>query len=77
MYVITLVLSAIALIANASALTIRSRVRSAFLSGGLVSVVGLSMGLLFALGTPWRGPITVSGLPLDNVLRDLANGYFG
>src|SRR5215470_1883842 len=77
LYVITLALSAIALIANATALTIRSRTRSAFLIWGLVSVIGLSMGLLFALGTPWRGPITVSGLPLDNVVRDLASGYFG
>jgi hypothetical protein len=34
------------------------------------------MALLFALGTPWRGPIVVSGHPLDAVIRDLANGYF-
>jgi hypothetical protein len=76
LYVITLAVCAIALIANASALTIRSGRRSALLIWGLVSVIGLSMGLMFALGTPWRGPITVSGQPLDLVIRDLANGYF-
>jgi uncharacterized membrane protein len=76
MYVVTLALSAVALIANASALTLRSRARSALLIVGLVSVIGLSMGLLFALGTPWRGPIPVSGHPIDLVVRDLANGYF-
>jgi hypothetical protein len=76
LYVITLTLSAVALIANASALTIRSRPRSALLIAGLVAVIGLSMGLLFALGTPWRGPITVSGHPIDDVIHDLATGYF-
>lgn len=76
LYVITLVVSVIALIANASALTIRRSWRGAFLITGLVVVVGLSMALLFALGTPWRGPIVVSGRPLDAVARDLANGYF-
>ena len=32
--------------------------------------------VLFALGTPWRGPITVSGQPIDAVVRDLNTGYF-
>ena len=76
LYVITLAVSAIALIANASTLAIRSRWRPALGITGLVVVVGLSMALLFALGTPWRGPIVVSGHPLDAVIRDLANGYF-
>ena len=34
------------------------------------------MALLFALGTPWRGPITVSGHPIDAVIKDLTTGYF-
>jgi hypothetical protein len=76
LYVITLAVSAIALIVNASTLTIRGRWRGALVITGLVVVVGLSMALLFALGTPWRGPIVVSGHPLDAVIRDLANGYF-
>jgi hypothetical protein len=76
LYVITLTLSAVALIANASALTIRTRPRAALLISGLVAVIGLSIALLFALGTPWRGPIVVSGHPLDAVIHDLADGYF-
>lgn len=75
-YVITLVVGGVALIANAAALTMRSRFRVALLIGGLTVIVGMSLALIFALGTPWRGPITVSGQPLDTVLRDLATGYF-
>jgi hypothetical protein len=76
LYVITLVVSGIALIANASALTIRTRRRVAVLIGGLTIVIGLSIALLFALGTPWRGPIVISGHPIDAVIHDLATGYF-
>jgi hypothetical protein len=76
LYVITLAVSGAALIANAAALTIRARRRVALLIGGLTIVVGLSMALFFALGTPWRGPITVSGHPIDAVIYDLSSGYF-
>jgi hypothetical protein len=76
LYVITLVISGAALIANAAALTIRTRRRVALLIGGLTIVIGLSLALLFALGTPWRGPIQVSGHPIDTVIHDLATGYF-
>lgn len=65
-----------ALIANAAALTIRTRRRVAVLIGGLTVVIGLSIALLFALGTPWRGPIVVSGHPIDAVIHDLVSGYF-
>jgi len=44
--------------------------------GGVSVVIGLSLALLFALGTPWRGTITVSGHPIDAVVRDLGLGYF-
>jgi hypothetical protein len=76
LYVVTLAVGAIALVANATVLTTRSRWRAALVISGLVVVVGLSMALLFALGTPWRGPIVVSGHPLDAVIHDLATGYF-
>ncbi len=76
LYVITLVVSGVALIANAAALTIRTRRRVALLISGLTIVIGLSVALLFVIGTPWRGPIVVSGHPIDAVIRDLANGYF-
>ena len=73
---VTLVVAGVALIANASALTIRASRRAALLVGGLAVVVGLSVALLFALGTPWRGPISVSGHPIDAVINDLTTGYF-
>jgi Protein of unknown function (DUF4239) len=76
LYVVTLAVSGLALIVNASVLTIRARRRAAVLVGGIAVVVGLTMALLFALGTPWRGPIGVSGQPIDSVIRDLTTGYF-
>jgi hypothetical protein len=76
LYVIVLALTGLALIANATALTLRSGLRPALLVGGLATVIGLSLALLFALGTPWQGPITVSGQPIDTVARDLHAGYF-
>lgn len=75
-YVVVLVLAGVALIVNASALTLRSGRRSALLTGSLASVIGLSLALLFALGTPWRGAITVSGQPIDSVTQGLNTGYF-
>lgn len=76
LYVAVLVLTGAALIVNAATLTLRSGWRSALLVGGLAAVIGLSLALLFALGTPWRGTITVSGQPIDAVVRDLNIGYF-
>jgi hypothetical protein len=76
LYVAVLALTGAALIVNAAALTLRSGRRPALLIGGLAAVIGLSLALLFALGTPWRGPITVSGQPIDAVVRDLSTGYF-
>ena len=76
LFVAVLLLTGVALIVNAAALTLRSSRRAALLIGGLAAVIGLSLALLFALGTPWRGPITVSGQPIDAVVRDLNTGYF-
>jgi uncharacterized membrane protein len=76
LYVVTLAVTGAALVANASVLTIRVRRRTASIAAGLTIVIGLSMALLFALGTPWRGPITVSGQPIDAVIKDLTTGYF-
>jgi hypothetical protein len=76
LYVVTLVVGGTALIANAGALGIRSSVRTSLLVVGLAAVVGLSLALLFSLGAPWRGPLVVSGHPLDTVVDDLSTGYF-
>jgi hypothetical protein len=43
---------------------------------GLAGVVGLSLALLFALSAPWDGPLVVSGVPIDTVVRDLQTGFF-
>jgi hypothetical protein len=76
LYILTLIASGLALIANAGALAFRSSVRTSLLVGGLASVVGLSLALLFALTAPWRGPLLLSGHPVDAVVRDLQAGWF-
>ncbi len=72
----TLVASGLALVVNAGALTTRSSARTSLLVGGLAVVVALSLALLFALSAPWDGPLTVSGDPIDVVVRDLGGGFF-
>jgi hypothetical protein len=76
LYVVTLVLSGAALIVNAAGLGYRSSVRTALLGFGLAIVVGTCLALLFALSAPWRGPLIVTGQPIDAVLRDLRTGFF-
>jgi hypothetical protein len=76
LYVVTLVASGLALIANAGALAFLSSLRTSLLVVGLASVVGLSMALLFSLSAPWRGPLTVSGHPIDAIVHDLQSGFF-
>ena len=76
LYVVTLVVGGTALIANAGALGLRSSVRTSLLFVGLAVVVGLSLALLFSLGAPWRGPLVVSGHPIDAVVHDLQTDYF-
>ncbi len=77
LYVITLLVGGVALIANAGALAFRSSMRITMLIVGLAAVVGLSMALLLALAGPWQGPLVVSGAPLDEMVRDLHTGLFG
>ena len=64
------------MIVNAGALAFRSSLRTSLLVVGLASVVGLSLALLFSLSAPWRGPLTVSGHPMDAIVRDLQTGFF-
>lgn len=68
--------SGLALIVNAGALTIRSRLRTSLLVVGLAMVVGLSLALLFSITAPWGGPLVVSGHPLDAIIGDLGSGFF-
>jgi hypothetical protein len=76
LYLVTLVVSGLALIVNAGALVFRSSLRTSLLVVGVASVVGLSLALLFSLSAPWRGPLIVSGHPLDAIIRDLESGFF-
>jgi hypothetical protein len=76
LYVGTLVVSGLALIFNAGALTFRSRLRTSLLVVGLAIVVGLSLALLSSITAPWRGPLVVSGHPLDQIIHDLETGFF-
>jgi hypothetical protein len=76
LYVVTLVVSGVALIANAGALAIRSSLRASLLVAGLAAVVGLSLALLFAIAAPWDGGLVATGEPIDAVVRDLDAGFF-
>ena len=76
LYVITLVVGGVALIANAGVLGVRSTVRTILLVSGLAVVVGLSMALLLSLTTPWRGPLVVSGGPIEDVATQLRTEFF-
>jgi hypothetical protein len=76
LYVLTLVTSGVALIANAGALGLRSSLRTSLLLVGLAAVVGLSIALMFALSAPWRGGLLVNGEPIDSVIRDIRSGFF-
>jgi hypothetical protein len=65
-----------ALIVNTSVVGIRGGLRSALVTASLTIVIALSVALLLSLATPWRGAITVSGHPIDSVVRDLHTNYF-
>ncbi|MFD8414680.1 hypothetical protein ACFV2Q_23470 [Streptomyces sp. NPDC059650] len=76
LYVVTLVVSGLALIVNAGALVFRSSLRTSLIIVGVACVVGLSLALLFALSAPWSGAFIVSGHSLDDVIDDLKSGFF-
>ena len=77
LYVVTLVVSGAALVANAGALVaLRTSARTSLLVAGLACVVGLSLALLFAIAAPWEGGLVATGDPIDAVVRDLDAGFF-
>jgi hypothetical protein len=76
LYVLTLIAGGLALVANAGAIVSHVGRRSTWLVAGLTVVVGLSLALLFSITGPYRGPLTVSGAPIDAVLDDLRSGFF-
>jgi hypothetical protein len=76
LYVVTLALAGLALIVNADVIGLRGNRRTALLVAGLPIIVGLSLALLFAIGSPFRGAIVVSAQPVDSVIQNLQTGYF-
>ena len=75
-YIAVVAVAGLALIANASALTLNDTRRLTYLPTGLVAVVGLAMALLLAIGSPFSGPFVASGDPIDQVVADLQSGLF-
>ena len=75
-YAVLVIVMGLALIVNTSVVGTRGRKHAAFVTLGLTIVIALSIALLFALATPWRGAIEVSGHPIDSVITDLKIGYF-
>ena len=76
LYIVTLIASGLALVANAGAIVSAVSRRSALLVAGLTVVVALSLALLCALTGPFRGDLAVSGEPIDAVIDDLRTGFF-
>ena len=75
-YIGVVAVAGLALLANASALTLNDTRRLAYLPAGLVAVVGLAMALLLAIGSPFTGAFVASGDPIDQVVVDLQSGLF-
>jgi hypothetical protein len=75
-YAVLVIVTGLALIVNTSVVGIRGGKHAALVTMSLTIVIALSVALLFALATPWRGAIEVSGHPIDSVITDLNTGYF-
>lgn len=75
-YIVILAISGAVLLLNAGVLTVSSHRRAFPIIGGLTLVIGLSISLILGLATPWQGPVSVSGHPIDDVISDLQSGYF-
>ena len=75
-YVVLVVVVGLALIVNTSIVGIRGGLRASLVTISLTIVIALSIALLLSLATPWRGAITVSGHPIDAVVKDLNTNYF-
>lgn len=71
-----LVLSAMALVLNASILTIERERRAAVVLASLVVVTGLSIASVITLGAPFSGSFGASPRPLEDVATDLRADRF-
>ena len=76
LYLIVVLVSGLALVANSAALAVAHRRRLAALTAGLVIVVALSLALLVAISSPFRGGFIANGGPIDAVHGNLVAGDF-
>ena len=76
LYIAVVGLAGLALVANASMLTVNDTRRLTYLPAGLIAVVGVAMALLLAIGSPFEGGFIASGYPIDQVIADLQAGRF-
>jgi hypothetical protein len=76
LYIVVLIVSGLALCANAGAIISAVSRRGTLLTLTLTVVVALSLALLCAMTGPFRGDLAVSGQPIDAVIDDLRSGFF-
>ena len=75
-YLLVVLASGLALVANSSALAVAQRRRVAMLTAGLVVVVSLTLALLVAISSPFDGGFVVGGGPIDAVRANVESGMF-
>lgn len=75
-YLLVVLASGLALVANSAALAVNHRGRVALLTAGLVLVVALALALLIAISAPFAGGFVVSGGPIDAIVTSLRSGAF-
>lgn len=75
-YLLVVLMSGLALVANSAALAVDRKGRVALLTGGLVVVVALALALLVAIASPFEGGFVVGGGPVDAVRSNLDAGVF-
>jgi hypothetical protein len=73
-YLLVVLMSGLALVANSAALAIAHRGRVALLTAGLVVVVALALALLIAIAAPFEGGFVVGGGPIDAVQANIQSG---
>ncbi len=77
LYLIVVLMSGLALVANSAALALGHPGRFAALTTGLVVVVALALALLIAISSPFEGGFVANGGPLDAIRDALHAGSFG
>jgi hypothetical protein len=74
-YAVLVIVTGLALIVNTRVVSTRGGLHAALVTTSLTVVIALSIALLFALATPWRGAIEGSGHPIDAVIKGLNTNY--